>query len=106
MTTESERLEHIEQSLSKIESSEKPFQKYILQIITIVFLAGGGWVTLDTLADGLEAAEQKTEALEDKEAESEKKIAVLEANQKHIKDKVDSIDRKIDQLIKAAEDDR
>lgn len=103
MTPSDERLSHIEQSLQDIQKAEKPLQKYFLQIITIVFIAGGGWFTLDSLAEAVQAQEEVQEKLETKNAELDKKVAVLEANQSHIKDKVDSIDKKIDKLIEQEE---
>jgi cell division protein FtsB len=94
-----ERLKNIEEQLEDIGKAEKPLQKYGLQALTIVFIAGGGWATLDTLADAVEEQEAKVEAVAAREADDAKKIAVLEANQTHIKEKVDSIDDKLDKLI-------
>lgn len=94
-------LAEIKKDLAEIKKAESPFQKYALQLITIVFLAGGGWFTLDSVK--ALAEENKTEIEEEQERaqEIEKKLVRIETKQEQIAEDVDEVKEKLDAILKA-----
>jgi hypothetical protein len=100
------RLAHIETKLDKVVTKESPFQKYILQLITLVFIAGGGWVTLDSLGDTVATNETKIEEQDIRDREIDRRIDRIDQNQEHMKEGQDElkqdvkdIDNKIDLIL-------
>lgn len=101
----------MERRLEAIENAEKPMQKYVLQLITIVFLAGGGWMTLNTVQalaeDNKEAITTETE----KTNEIDKKLVRIETTQEQMKAQLERAARtaeanarKLDQILNKLED--
>jgi len=92
---------NIVQKIDRIAQSESFWHKYILQIVLIVFVAGGGWVTLSNvqaLAD-----ENKTEILAEKDRaqDIEKKLVRIETKQEALAEDVDKVQEKLDKILEA-----
>lgn len=78
--------QELERRLDKIQTAEQPLRKYGIQLLTLVFLAGGGWVTLDSVKA---VAEENKEAIEAESQEADavkEKLIRIEITQEHIKD--------------------
>ena len=77
--------------------------EWLLQIITIVFLAGGGFVTLDNVK--ALAEENKEDIAEDKKtvAAIEKKLVAIEVKQEDIKEDLEEQDKKLDKILEKLE---
>jgi len=92
---------NIVQKIDRIAQSESFWHKYILQIVLIVFVAGGGWVTLSNvqaLAD-----ENKSEIVAEKvrAQDIEKKLVRIETKQEALADDVDKVQEKLDKILEA-----
>lgn len=99
-----DKLEHIEKQLAEIKKAESPLNKYILQIITIVFLAGGGWMTLDGVQALAEDNAEKIEHEEKQLVEQDKKLIRIETRQEQMKEKLEEQDDKLDKIIEKLEE--
>ena len=92
---------NIVQKIDRIAQSESFWHKYILQIVLIVFVAGGGWVTLSNvqaLAD-----ENKSEIVAEKvrAQDIEKKLVRIETKQEALAEDVDKVQEKLDKILEA-----
>lgn len=97
--------------ISRIENAEKPIQKYVFQIITIAFLAGGGWLTLDSVQALAEDNKEAIEAEAKKTNDIDKKLIRIETTQEQMKRQLDEAartakenQRKLDQILNKLED--
>ena len=104
-------VKELDKRLTAIENAEKPVQKYIFQLITIVFLAGGGWITLDSVQA---LAEDNKEAISEehtKSVEIDKKLVRIETTQEQMKKQLEEASntaeansRKLDKILNKLED--
>jgi len=104
-------VKEIERRLAAIENAEKPLQKYILQLITIVFLAGGGWMTLNSVQALAEDNKEAITTEAEKTNEIDKKLVRIETTQEQMKAQLDKAARtaeanarKLDQILNKLED--
>jgi len=98
--------------LDRIAAAESPFQKYIVQLIVLIFVAGGGWVTLSNVNA---LAEDNKQAIVDEAAktnEIDKKLVRIETTQEQMKKQLEQAartaqenQRKLDQILNKLEDD-
>jgi len=102
----------MERKIDSIAKAEQPMQKYLIQMITIVFLAGGGWMTLDSVK--ALAEENKAAISEEHEdvAEIDKKLVRIETKQEQMKAQLEKAAktaeanaRKLDKILNKLEDD-
>ena len=105
-------MDDIEKRLERIENAEKPLQKYVFQLITIAFLAGGGWLTLDSVKALAEDNKQSIEAEHEKTNEIDKKLIRIETTQEQMRKQLEQAartaqenQRKLDQILNKLEDD-
>lgn len=93
----------MEQKVDKIASAESFFNKYVLQIALMVFIAGGGWITLENV-DAL-AQENKEAISEEKERaqEIEKKLVRIEVKQEQISKELEENQQKLDAILQAVQ---
>jgi hypothetical protein len=89
----------IKDQIDKIARSESFWQKYTLQIITLVFLAGGGWTMLDNVTAAAQENKEQIEVVKDREVEIEKKLIKIEITQQHIVEEVVKQDTKLDKIL-------
>ena len=101
-----------EKRLERIENAEKPLQKYVFQIITIAFLAGGGWLTLDSVKALAEDNKEAIMAEHEKTNEIDKKLIRIETTQEQMRKQLEQAartaqenQRKLDQILNKLEDD-
>ena len=101
----------INDRLRAIEKAEQPLQKYLFQLITIAFLAGGGWLTLDSVKAMAEDNEAAIEHETQKTNEIDKKLVRIETTQEQIKRELEKAaktaeenQRKLDQILNKLED--
>jgi len=92
-------LEHIEKDLVDIRKHEAPLQRYFLQFIILVFLTGGGWMTLDSVKAMAEGNQNKIELQEKRDDEVDKKLERITVTQEHIKEELDEQDEKLDEIL-------
>ena len=104
--TEEKRLEHIEGQLDHLAKKESFFQKYVFQIVTIVFLAGTGWMTLDNVKAVADDNKARIEQVKEAQAAKNASDAVVAANQATIKEDIKEIkehiadqDKKLDKIL-------
>lgn len=74
----------MEAKVNDIHEREQFWQKYIFQIIIIIFMAGGGWITLSNVQA---LAEDNKEAIEEAKEEANdvtEKLARIETKQEYI----------------------
>lgn len=79
----------VQEKLDMVLKSEQFWNKYIFQLIAIVFIAGGGWMTLSNVQA---LAEDNKDAIQEQERENDlitEKLARIEVTQQHIKDELD-----------------
>lgn len=98
--------------LDRIAAAESPFQKYIIQLVLLVFVAGGGWVTLQSVTA---MAEDNKQAIQDEAAKTnaiDKKLIRIETTQEQMKKQLEEAartaqenQRKLDQILNKLEDD-
>ena len=79
--------EQVEQ-LNKVAKAEQPMQKYLIQLLTLIFLAGGGWVTLSNVNALAEDNKARIEEQESRDNEVEKKLVRIEVRQEQIKEDI------------------
>ena len=93
----------MEQKVDKIAHAESFFNKYVLQIALMVFIAGGGWITLENV-DAL-AQENKEAISEEKERaqEIEKKLVRIEVKQEQISKELEENQQKLDAILQAVQ---
>jgi len=98
--------------LDRIMAAESPFQKYIVQLIVLIFIAGGGWVTLANVNALAEDNKQAIESEANKTAEIDKKLVRIETTQEQMKKQLEQAartaqenQRKLDQILNKLEDD-
>lgn len=70
--------------LAMVAKAEQPFQKYFLQIVMIIFVAGGGWVTLSNIAALAEDNKEEIEATKEQAQVVENKLVRIETRQEQI----------------------
>ncbi len=80
--------ETLEDKVDDIHKSESFFHKYVFQILTLVFLAGGGWMTLSTREDAVADNETKIEQNQQEAKDTKERLITLETNQKYIAEDV------------------
>lgn len=73
--------------------------KYVWQIIVVVFLAGGGWVTMNSLADDVKENSARIEAKEERDDKVDQKLTKLATTQEHIKAELDKQGEKLDAIL-------
>jgi len=105
-------MRELERKIDTIAKAESPVQKYFIQLIMLVFVAGGGWMTLDSVKA---LAEENKEAIaeENKEvADIDKKLVRIETTQEQMKEQLEKAAktaeanaRKLDQILNKLEDD-
>lgn len=78
--------------------------KYIWQLIVVIFLAGGGWITLSTVQAQTEENKKKIEEVEKVEANTEKRLERMEVTQEYIKKELDAQDKKLDKILDKLEE--
>lgn len=100
------RLDRIERDLETIKHAESPFRKYALQLITVVFLAGGGWVTIDKIDALAEENKEKVEKLEGEQRDDGERLIRIETKQEQTQDAIEEIKaeqavqrEKLDQIL-------
>jgi septal ring factor EnvC (AmiA/AmiB activator) len=101
-----EAINHMEEKLDRIADAESPFQKYILQIVMLIFVAGGGWVTLSNIEAMAEDNKKKIEQQAQADHQVEKKLERIAERQESLKEDVeelkkdnDKLDNKLDQIL-------
>ena len=96
-----QELQAIKADLSEIKKSESFWSKYVFQIAIIVFIAGGGWMTLSNVA--ALAEDNKTEIVNEKTRaqEIEKKLVRIETKQERLAADVDEVQKKLDMILDA-----
>jgi len=100
------------EKLDRIVAAESPFQKYIVQLIVLIFIAGGGWVTLANVNALAEDNKQAIESEAQKTNEIDKKLIRIETTQEQMKKQLEQAartaqenQRKLDQILNKLEDD-
>jgi len=96
---ELQHLEHIETELTDIKRHEQPLQRYFLQFIILVFLAGGGWMTLDSVKALADENKNKIELQEKRDDEVDKKLTRIETIQERVVVELDEQDKKLDEIL-------
>ena len=76
------------EQLEKVAKAEQPIQKYLVQLLTLIFLAGGGWVTLSNVNALAEDNKARITEQEDRDNEVEKKLVRIEVRQEQIKEDI------------------
>jgi hypothetical protein len=94
-----DRSQTIVDKVNDIHRSESFFHKYIFQIITLIFLAGGGWITLNNV-EAL-AQDNKEQIEEDQEVTRgiNEKVIRIETKQEAIENQVEENGDKLDQIL-------
>ena len=95
--------ESIERKVDKIVEAESFFNKYALQIIIMIFIAGGGWITLQNV-DAL--AQENKESIEEEKARSqeiEKKLIRIETQQEQISKDVEENQQTLKAILNAVQ---
>ena len=77
------------------------WDKHILQIAAIDFLAGGGWMTLSQVQAVAEENKAKIELESARSQEIEKKLVRIETKQELIAEDVDDVQDKLDTILEA-----
>ena len=77
------------------------WDKHILQIAAIIFLAGGGWMTLSQVQAVAEENKAKIELENARSQEIEKKLVRIETKQELIAEDVDDVQDKLDTILEA-----
>ena len=77
------------------------WDKHILQIAAIIFLAGGGWMTLSQVQAVAEENKEKIEIEIARSQEIEKKLVRIETKQELIAEDVDDVQDKLDTILEA-----
>jgi Tfp pilus assembly protein PilN len=105
-------VKELERKIDAIVKAESPLQKYFIQVVMLVFLAGGGWMTLDSVS--ALAQENKEAIAEEHEdvAEIDKKLVRIETKQEQMKAQLERATRtaeanarKLDKILNKLEDD-
>lgn len=81
--------QEVQEKLDRVLEKESFVQKYVFQLLAIIFVAGGGWMTLDNVKA---LAEDNKEAIEQQEQDTgdvKEKLARIETTQEHIKDELE-----------------
>jgi len=92
---------NIVQKIDRIAQSESFWHKYILQIVLIVFVAGGGWVTLSNVKALADENKSEIVAEKDRAQDIEKKLVRIETKQEALADDVDEVQEKLDKILEA-----
>lgn len=99
-----QEIAEIQSSVNKIEKKEQFVQKYVFQLVTIIFLAGGGWMTLNNiqaLAEENKASIEKVKQEEQaRDSKSEYRLTRLETRQEEILKNQDEQNHKLDEILK------
>jgi uncharacterized protein HemX len=107
-----DRMKELEHKIDTIVKAESPLQKYFIQLVMLVFLAGGGWITLASVQalaqENKEAIAQEHEDV----AEIDKKLVRIETTQEQMKAQLERAARraeanarKLDKILNKLEDD-
>ena len=93
----------LKEKIDQIAESESFWNKYALQLVILVFIAGGGWVTLSQVQALAEDNKEKIE--EDKRTiqEIDRTVIRMETTQKSLVKDVDDIQKKLDEILKAVQ---
>jgi outer membrane murein-binding lipoprotein Lpp len=106
------KLDTLEAKVDAIAKAESPLNKYLLQLITLVFLAGGGWMTLSNVQALADENKAKIEQAATSTATIEKKLVRIETTQEQMKQQLDEAAktakenaRKLDQILNKLDND-
>ena len=77
------------------------WDKHLLQVIAVVFLAGGGWMTLSQVQAIADDNRTKIEEEQERSQEIEKKLVRIETKQEQIAEDVDEVQEKLDTILEA-----
>ena len=86
-----ERLADIQKALDYIEKKESFIQKYGFQILTLVFLAGGGWVSLENIDAIAQDNKTKIERSAEREQDIKQELTAIKVRQEVMKEDVSEI---------------
>lgn len=95
--------ETLERKVDKIVEAESFFNKYALQIVIMIFIAGGGWITLQNV-DAL--AQENKESIEQEKSraqEIEKKLVRIETQQEQISKDVEENQETLKAILNAVQ---
>lgn len=73
-----------EKKLDKVVAAESFWQKYAIQLIMLVFIAGGGWVTLSEVKALAEENKEKIEQQEDADEDQKIRLTRIETRQEQL----------------------
>jgi uncharacterized protein YoxC len=96
-----QELQTMKSDLAEIKKSESFWHKYALQIAIIVFMAGGGWITLANVQALAEDNKTEIEKEQERAQEIEKKLVRIETKQEQIAEDVDEVQEKLDAILEA-----
>ncbi len=91
----------MEAKIDRIAKSESPLQKYGLQMLIIIFIAGGGWVNLSNVSALAQENKEEIEAEADRAQEIEKKLIRIEVKQEALAEDVDDVQETLDKILDA-----
>jgi hypothetical protein len=80
-------------------SKEETVYKFIWQIFIVIFLAGGGWVTLNNVEADVQENKELIDKQEKRDDGVDKKLERIETTQKHITTELDKQDAKLDAIL-------
>ena len=95
------------EKLDKVLEKESFWHKYVLQLVIIIFVAGGGWVTLSNVEALAQENKVAIEQEKDSNAAIKQKLLEVEITQDFIQEKVEETkelskenSRKLDEILK------
>ena len=101
----------LQDQIDYIAKRESPLQKYGFQILTLIFLAGGGWTTLQSVNALAEDNKQEIAKEVEKTNNIDKKLVRIETTQEQMKKQLEEAadtakenQRKLDQILNKLED--
>lgn len=104
--TQSKRDLRQQEQIDYIQQQESPLRKYGPQIVGVIFLAGGGWFSFQSLQDAVAENQAKIQEKTEQQAETDKNVALIKQAQdtvkediKEVKEEVKDLNVKLDKIL-------